>query len=284
MVDTSAPASRLDTDPRRAHVSLSKHPYQIGVFGSGTIGPRVYELAYQVGAEIAKQGHILISGGMTGTMEASSRGAKRIALSNVRIKSSVQNYPDLTIEEHCNSDQLKAMLDFMFNTDTMEDIDVVKSFSRGAKSYHRRIKEGRMIEFVIERLSLIPESKKAVVVFPTYEDYAAVMRNHRDDYLPCLVSIQFRLLPDGKDYVFHTTFYSRSMDAWQKGHGNLLSIAKLSDWVRENVSARIGRKIMLGPLDGMICDVHIYKETYAEACKRLANLDLRRTQFDAVRN
>lgn len=29
MVDTSAPASRLDTDPRRAHVSLSKHPYQI---------------------------------------------------------------------------------------------------------------------------------------------------------------------------------------------------------------------------------------------------------------
>lgn len=73
-----------------------------------------------------------------------------------------------------------------------------------------------MIEFVIERLSLIPESKKAVVVFPTYEDYAAVMRNHRDDYLPCLVSIQFRLLPDGKDYVFHTTFYSRSMDAWQK--------------------------------------------------------------------
>lgn len=111
---------------------------------------------------------------------------ERIALSNVRIKSSVQNYPDLTIEEHCNSDQLKAMLDFMFNTDTMEDIDVVKSFSRGAKSYHRRIKEGRMIEFVIERLSLIPESKKAVVVFPTYEDYAAVMRNHRDDYLPAL--------------------------------------------------------------------------------------------------
>lgn len=119
---------------------------------------------------------------------------ERIALSNVRIKSSVQNYPDLTIEEHCNSAQLKAMLDFMFNTDTMEDIDVVKSFSRGAKSYHRRIKEGRMIEFVIERLSLIPESKKAVVVFPTYEDYAAVMRNHRDDYLPCLVSIQFRLV------------------------------------------------------------------------------------------
>ncbi|REL73189.1 hypothetical protein DSI35_22440, partial [Mycobacterium tuberculosis] len=61
-------------------------------------------------------------------------------------------------------------------------------------------------------------------------------------------------------------------------------VSGLTGAVQENVSARIGRKIMLGPLDGMICDVHIYKETYAEACKRLANLDLRRTQFDAVRN
>ncbi len=54
------------------------------------------------------------------------------------------------------------------------------------------------------------------------------------------------------------------MDAWQKV-GNPLSILKLSDWVRENVSARIGRKIMLARLMALICDVHIYKETYAGA-------------------
>lgn len=196
-------------------------------------------------------------------------GRQRIALSNVRIKSLKQNYPDEIIERHCDDYQLKVMLDLMFEIDEMQDIDVVQSFSPGAKSYRHRIKEGRMVEFVIERLSLIPESKKAVIVFPTYEDYEAVMNNHLDDYLPCLVSIQFRLLPKGDGYVLHTTFYSRSMDAWQKGHGNMLSIAMLSDYIRKEISGRIGKNIEIGPLDGLICDVHIYQEKYDEARERM---------------
>ena len=201
-------------------------------------------------------------------------GRERIALHNVRVKSGAQNYPDPDIEEVCNGDQLKAMLDLMFKIDVMKDIDVVQSFSPGAKSYRHRIKEGKMVEFVIDRLSLIPESKKAVIVFPTYEDYAAVMRNHKDDYLPCLVSIQFRLLPKGDGYVMHTNFYSRSMDAWQKGHGNLLSIAMLSDHIRQEISKRIGCPIALGPLDGFICDVHIYNEKYEEARQRISNFSV----------
>jgi thymidylate synthase len=194
----------------------------------------------------------------------------RIAISNVRVKSATQNYPDPVIESICDGEQLDAMLGFMFDRDVMEDIDVVPSFSPGAKSYHHRIKEGKMVDFVIERLSLIPESKKAVIVFPTHEDYAAVMRNHRDDYLPCLVSIQFRLLPKDDGYVMHTTFYSRSMDAWQKGHGNLLSIAMLSDHIRKEISSRTKHKIRLGPLDGLICDAHIYQEKYTEARERMS--------------
>jgi thymidylate synthase len=199
-------------------------------------------------------------------------GRERIAISNVRVKSAAQNYPDPVIESYCNGNQLKAMLDLMFEKDEMLDIDVVQSFSPGAKSYRHRIKEGRMAEFVIERLSRIPESKKAVIVFPTYEDYAAVMQNHEDDYLPCLVSIQFRLLPNNDGYTMHTTFYSRSMDAWQKGHGNFLSIAMLSDQIRKEISKRINRPIDLGPLDGLICDAHIYNEKYEEARIRISNL------------
>lgn len=195
---------------------------------------------------------------------------QRIAISNVRVKSAAQNYPDPIIDSVCNGEQLSAMLDFMFNRDVMEDIDVVPSFSPGAKSYHHRIKEGKMVEFVIERLSKIPESKKAVIVFPTHEDYAAVMRNHKDDYLPCLVSIQFRLLPKDDGYVMHTTFYSRSMDAWQKGHGNLLSIAMLSDHIRKEISKNTNHNIALGPLDGLICDAHIYQEKYQEAHERMS--------------
>jgi len=196
---------------------------------------------------------------------------ERIAVQNVRVKAHSQNFPDPTIESLCDAEQLKDMLGFMFEYDRMKDIDVVASFSPGAKSYCYRIKEGRMVEFVIERLSLIPESKKACIVFPTYEDYAAIMENHLDDYLPCLVSIQFRLLPKDGGYVMHTNFYSRSMDPWQKGHGNFIAIAMLSDHIAKEISKRIGKSIELGPLDGMICDAHIYKEKYEEARSRMAN-------------
>lgn len=202
-------------------------------------------------------------------------GRERIALDNIRVKADQQNFPDPIIEHCANGEQLNAMLDLMFTQDVMEDIDVVQSFSPGAKSYSHRIKEGKMVDFVIERLSLIPESKKAVIVFPTYEDYAAVMRNHRDDYLPCVVSIQFRLLPVDQHYLMRTTVYSRSMDVWQKGHGNFLSVAMLSDHIRKEIEKRIDKEIVLGPLDGLICDGHIYNEKYAESrdtMKRLSSM------------
>ena len=56
-------------------IELRKNPYQIGVFGSGTVNEECYQLAYEVGAAIARQGHIVINGGHGGVMEASSKGA-----------------------------------------------------------------------------------------------------------------------------------------------------------------------------------------------------------------
>lgn len=50
--------------------------FQIGVFGSGHRYEKNYDIAYQVGREIGRRGHILISGGLEGVMEASCRGAK----------------------------------------------------------------------------------------------------------------------------------------------------------------------------------------------------------------
>ena len=196
---------------------------------------------------------------------------ERLAVQNVRVHAAAQTHPDPVIEDLVDPEQLKDMLGFVFEQDKMVDIDVVASFSPGAKSYCHRIKEGRMVEFVIERLSLIPESKKACIVFPTYEDYAAIMENHYDDYLPCLALIQFRLLPKDDGYIMRTYFYSRSMDPWQKGHGNFISIAMLSDHIAGEISKRIDKPIEVGPLDGMICDAHIYKEKYDEARERMAN-------------
>jgi uncharacterized protein (TIGR00725 family) len=56
-------------------ITLSRKPYQIGIFGSGTINLEQYRMAYEVGAAVAHAGHIVLNGGMTGVMEASARGA-----------------------------------------------------------------------------------------------------------------------------------------------------------------------------------------------------------------
>jgi thymidylate synthase len=162
------------------------------------------------------------------------------------------------------------MINFTFSEPVIKDIDVVKSFKKGAKSYYQRIKEGRMLDFVIKRLSLFPESKKAVIVFPTYADYAKIFTDqYINDYLPCIVAIQFRLMESKADYSLNTTFYARSIDAFQKSHGNLLSIAKLSEVIARGLEKNLQKKIKLGFLDGFIADAHIYKETWKSAKETL---------------
>jgi uncharacterized protein (TIGR00725 family) len=47
----------------------------VAVIGAGTCNPRTAEVAYEVGRLIAKRGAVLVTGGMTGVMEAASRGA-----------------------------------------------------------------------------------------------------------------------------------------------------------------------------------------------------------------
>ena len=47
----------------------------IGVIGSGQSESRIYQLAVEVGEEIAKRGGILVCGGLAGVMEAAAKGA-----------------------------------------------------------------------------------------------------------------------------------------------------------------------------------------------------------------
>jgi uncharacterized protein (TIGR00725 family) len=49
---------------------------QIGVLGASSCGPDMEKMAYEVGKEIARQGAVLLCGGLGGVMEAASRGAK----------------------------------------------------------------------------------------------------------------------------------------------------------------------------------------------------------------
>jgi hypothetical protein len=50
---------------------------KISVIGGSEVNNEIYNLAYEVGREIAKSGAVLICGGLGGTMEAVCKGAKK---------------------------------------------------------------------------------------------------------------------------------------------------------------------------------------------------------------
>jgi len=195
----------------------------------------------------------------------------RIVLQNVRVKINKHNPEDKIIKKFGDKNNLKELLDMFFHNDKMKDFDVVPSFKCGTKSYHRRIKEGSMDKFIIKRLSLIPESKKAVMVFPTYEDYEAILKNPWNDYLPCIVAIQFRLIKRKGKWVMNTIFFARSIDAFQKSFANFVAISKLAYIIKRRL--KLKKKVEMGIIDGFITDAHIYKENIAKAKKLEKKLD-----------
>lgn len=49
---------------------------QIAVIGHGHATPEEYEAAYATGQLVAKKGHVLVCGGLSGVMEAACKGAR----------------------------------------------------------------------------------------------------------------------------------------------------------------------------------------------------------------
>ncbi len=54
---------------------MSQPPPIIGVIGAGQCESTIYQLAMEVGEEIAKRGAVLVCGGLGGVMEAAAKGA-----------------------------------------------------------------------------------------------------------------------------------------------------------------------------------------------------------------
>lgn len=201
---------------------------------------------------------VLKNGDMT-----EDEGRKRLSLQNVRIRAITQAYPDPLIRRYAIKENIDQVIKLTFDEEVMYDFDVVPSFSRGSKSYRARIKEGKMLEYVVQRLTEIPESKKAVMSFIHWDDYEAVLKNPKDDYLPCITTIQFRLLEIDKikGYYMNTIFSARSIDAFQKAPGNFTAMTLLSKKVTEELEKNLKVPVAVGSLDGFIADAHIYQET-----------------------
>jgi len=56
---------------------IKKNTIKISVIGGSKVDSDIYNLAYEVGREIARNGAVLICGGLTGVMEAACRGARK---------------------------------------------------------------------------------------------------------------------------------------------------------------------------------------------------------------
>jgi thymidylate synthase len=196
----------------------------------------------------------------------------RLALQNFRIKSETQVLPDPILEKYAKMENVEAMIKLVFKSDVMQDFDVTPNFRVGAKSYKKRLEEGNLVQFVVNRLSKIPESKKAVMVFPTYEDYTAVDGSPFNDYLPCIVSAQFRMRPEeGGQRKLNTIFNMRSWNIDQKGAGDLVVISMLNHKICKELSKRLQIDVVPGSIDALITDIHIYQNTFDTAHAAVAN-------------
>jgi thymidylate synthase len=197
----------------------------------------------------------------------------RIALQNLRIKINKFEIPDTILDKYADKEKIESVIYLTFKGEEMYDFDIVPSFSAGPKSYYARLKEGKMMEYVIDRLSKIPESKKAVISFINWKDYELVMADHYDDYLPCICNIQFRLIKENKGWKMTTVLYARSMDGFQKTAGNLLATAMLSQKIAKQVSENLKVPVMCGAIDCFVTDVHIYEECINNAKEIIKKYD-----------
>ncbi len=94
----------MSKDYEKLKVKKPKLRYQIGVLGSSKsiCTKKAYELAFKVGQEIAKRGHVTLTGGGHGVMEAAMKGAKKeggqtIAVLPWETMDRVNDYADIKI-------------------------------------------------------------------------------------------------------------------------------------------------------------------------------------------
>jgi len=190
------------------------------------------------------------------------------------VKTETQKLPDVLIEKYGNKKNVEDLVKMTFEQETMHDFDVVQNFSDGPKSYHGRLKESKGLEYVIARLSEIPESKKAIIIFPEWNDYDEVLKSQYDDYFPCLISVQFRMIEqEDKSWIMNTIFNMRSSDVYQKLNGNMVSIAMMTKIVSEKVAKSIDKIVKIGYMQGFITDGHVYEENFEEVQKIIKKYD-----------
>ncbi|MGE4251904.1 MAG: TIGR00725 family protein [Parvibaculaceae bacterium] len=129
-------------------INLENSPYQIGVFGSGRVTEAQYQLAYDVGMEIARRGHIVINGGHGGIMEASAHGCSEGGGLVIGV------LPGSQFSDGNKYSTVKVLTGMQFARNYINGLSchgaIVVAGSSGAYEEARRVWEGRGPVVVIE--------------------------------------------------------------------------------------------------------------------------------------
>jgi uncharacterized protein (TIGR00725 family) len=153
-------------------INRNKKIYQIAVLGSNVVNKRIYKIAYEVGKEIAKSGHILINGGLSGVMEASAKGAYEAGGIIVGI------LPGIDFSEGNRFSTIKVLTGMQYARNQIVALSchgaIVIGGSSGAYEEARRVWEGRGPVVVIKDSgsktgaanTLIERQRKLGIAFP----------------------------------------------------------------------------------------------------------------------
>lgn len=156
-------------------INLTNKPFQIGVFGSGHRYQKSYRVAYEVGKEIAKKGHILINGGLGGVMEAAAKGAKEKGGLVIGI------LPDDSFTDGNDCSTVKILTGMRFARNEITGLSaqgaIIVDGSSGAYQEARRVWEGRGPVIVIKdtgsktgaAATMMEREEKFGIAFPEEE-------------------------------------------------------------------------------------------------------------------
>lgn len=166
------------------------------------------------------------------------------------------NSKDSIIEKLGSKETIKEFLDTFFGKRKwLKDVDIKPNFGDfDAISYSVRLfnfNGFNQVENIIQRLSLIPESKRCLISLSMPD------KDWDKDYLPCIDTIHFLL----RDKHLHAYVHCRGLDFAQKAYANLICLAKLQERVLNGINKKTRDGNLIGSLNLMIDSCHFYEDT-----------------------
>lgn len=143
--------------------------------------------------------------------------------------------------------------------------------SKGSKdyTYHQRLFRDNQMEYIIDKLSIVPYSRRAQVVtwIPEIDT--------KTDFCPCLQIMNFRLLYDIVNgvYKLDTNIYWRSRDVYKAWFMNIYAIVSLIERIIFRLKQRTSYPIVIGRIVDICSSGHIYERDISSIYHEISKME-----------